>query len=183
MNGQNLMEALSFVDEEYIEQAEATARRFRWQPFAAAAACLGVVLLSARLWMPVQKGAGVEMAAYSMDTVEADQADGAPAVGAAPMMVDAGAVNGSAYQRSALQEMTVCIERYEEETAVCTVTDPGTSDYEVGQQVRVRMPQPEETGTTMATAREIQTEYRVLYVPGEDDTLEAIELTPVEETE
>ena len=44
MNGKEMLEAMSFVDEKYIEDAEIIPkRRPHWQPIAAAAACLVLV--------------------------------------------------------------------------------------------------------------------------------------------
>lgn len=45
MNGRDLLEAMSFLDEELIAQAEPKPRSFRWQWAAALAACFCAVLL------------------------------------------------------------------------------------------------------------------------------------------
>ena len=75
MNGKQMLEAMSFVDEKYIEDAEAAPKRNRihWQGFAAAA-CLTVVL--AGVWsLNSQKETAelaaaqdAEIAAYGADT-------------------------------------------------------------------------------------------------------------------
>ena len=47
MNGKELLEAMSFIDEELLAEAETPARRNGWRRWAAVAACLCILILGA----------------------------------------------------------------------------------------------------------------------------------------
>lgn len=197
MNGNDLLEAMSFLDEEYIEEAEAEPkkRRLYWRPVTgtvAAAACLALVL--AGVWRTTQQkqfeeASMVNAAVYQMET----EADAAPkigvrsteestadqAVGAAPMMV------------SVFSQMTVQVVEQTEEGLLCIVTDPGTSDFQAEQQVTIALPQPEtatvttkEPATAAGTSETVEsaeTLYQVTFDPGEAaEVIIAIEWIPME---
>lgn len=193
MNGNDLLEAMSFLDEKYIDEADAEPkkRRLYWQPaFAtlAAAACLALVLagvwktnqqkqyeevpsLGAAVYqMETEADASPKTSARSMEETAADQA-----VGAAPMML------------SVFSQMTVRVVEQTEDAYVCIVTDPGTSGYEIQQQVTIVLP-AEETAATMepataagTTTDSAETLYQVTFDPGEtSDVITAIEWIPME---
>lgn len=50
MNGKDLLLALSFVDEELIQESEGRALPLGWRRWASAAACVGLLLLGAWAW-------------------------------------------------------------------------------------------------------------------------------------
>lgn len=176
MNGNDLLEAMSFLDEKYIDEAEAEPkkRRLYWQPaLAAAAACLALVLAGVWKTLPQQQeapavGASLykveetEAAAFgarAMEEPAANQADAA----AAPMMA------------SVFARMTVQVVEQTEDAFVCIVTDPGTSGYEAQQQVTIVLPE------TTAATESAETLYQVTFDPGETaEVITAIEWTPME---
>lgn len=185
MNGNDLLEAMSFLDEQYIDEAEAEPkkRRLYWQPaFAAAAACLALVLAGVWKTLPqqqeapavgaslyrVQETEAAVSGARAMEEPAANQADAA----AAPMMA------------SVFARMTVQVVEQTEDSFVCIVTDPGTSGYEIRQQVTIVL--PETTAATDSAAAEAATEsaetlYQVTFDPGEAaEVITAIEWTPME---
>ena len=185
MNGNDLLEAMSFLDEQYIDEAEAEPkkRRLYWQPaLAAAAACLALVLAGVWKTLPQQQEAPAVGAslyrvreteaavsgARAMEEPAANQADAA----ASPMMA------------SVFARMTVQVVEQTEDAYVCIVTDPGTSGYEIRQQVTIVL--PETTAATDSAAAEAATEsaetlYQVTFDPGEAaEVITAIEWTPME---
>ena len=185
MNGNDLLEAMSFLDEQYIDEAEAEPkkRRLYWQPaLAAAAACLALVLAGVWKTLPqqqeapavgaslyrVQETEAAVSGARAMEEPAANQADAA----AAPMM------------SSVFARMTVQVVEQTEDAFVCIVTDPGTSGYEIQQQVTIVL--PETTAATDSAAAEAATEsaetlYQVTFDPGEAaEVITAIEWTPME---
>ena len=190
MNGNELLEAMNFLDEKYIDEAEAEPkkRRLYWQPaFAtvAAAACLTLVL--AGVWKTTrqkqyEEAPSLGAAVYRMETEAAvspeigartaEKTEANQAVDAAPMMV------------SVFARMTVQVVEQTEDAYVCIVTDPGTSGYEIRQQVTIVL--PETTAATDSAAAEAATEsaetlYQVTFDPGETaEVITAIEWTPME---
>ena len=187
MNGNDLLEAMSFLDEQYIDEAEAEPkkRRLYRQPAfvtVAAAACLALVLAGVWKTLPqqqeapavgaslykVEETAAAAFGARAMEEPAANQADAA----AAPMMA------------SVFARMTVQVVEQTEDAFVCIVTDPGTSGYEIRQQVTIVL--PETTAATDSAAAEAATEsaetlYQVTFDPGEAaEVITAIEWTPME---
>lgn len=187
MNGNDLLEAMSFLDEQYIDEAEAEPKKrrlYRQPAFAtvAAAACLVLVLAGVWKTLPQQQEApAVGASLYKVEETEAavsgarameepsaNQADAA----AAPMMA------------SVFARMTVQVVEQTEDAFVCIVTDPGTSGYEAQQQVTIVL--PETTAATDSAAAEAATEsaetlYQVTFDPGEAaEVITAIEWTPME---
>ena len=169
MNGNELLEAMSFLDEKYIDEAEAEPKKrrlYRQPAFAtvAAAACLTLVL--AGVWKTTrqkqyEEAPSLGAAVYRMET-EANQA-----VDAAPMMV------------SVFARMTVQVVEQTEDAYVCIVTDPGTSGYEIRQQVTIVL--PETTTAAEAATDSAETLYQVTFDPGETaDVITAIEWIPME---
>lgn len=186
MNGKELMESMGYVDEKYIAEAEeAPAKRRRWRPLAAtasAAACLALILAgvwSSRLLkeQTTEEEASLFSAAVYQEKAAAgtarmaeenaaDQAlDAAPAmdetianqaVGAAPMMV------------SGLAKMTVQVVERTEDGLLCVVTDPGTSDYQVNDRVKIALPVEAEQETAQPTALATDAQmpqYQVSFLP------------------
>ena len=177
MNGNDLLEAMSFLDEKYIDEAEAEPkkRRLYWQPaLAAAAACLALVLAGVWKTLPQQQGApAVGASLYKVEETEAavsgarameePAANQADAAAAAPMMA------------SVFARMTVQVVEQTEDAYVCIVTDPGTSGYEIRQQVTIVLPE------TTAATESAETLYQVTFDPGETaDIITAIEWIPME---
>lgn len=186
MNGNDLLEAMSFLDEKYIDEAEAEPKKrrlYRQPAFAtvAAAACLALVLAGVWKTLPqqqeapavgaslyrVQETEAAVSGARAMEEPAANQADAA----AAPMMA------------SVFARMTVQVVEQTEDAYVCIVTDPGTSGYEIRQQVTIVL--PETTAATDSAAAEAATEsaetlYQVTFDPGEAaEVITAIEWTPM----
>lgn len=181
MNGRELVEAMSHVDEKYISEAEeAPHRRRHWQELAITAACLALVLVGVWQFRPqLQKDAApaVGAAQYKVEARSMEEAALDQANDAAPMMV------------SALSEMTVRVTEQTGEALLCIVTDPGTSDFQPGDQVTITLPGI--TGTTTETAasetqapntldEETQPLYLVTFLPDQDAaTITPVKLTPI----
>ena len=167
MKGQELMEALSYVDEEYIAAADRKPpHRLRWQPFAAA--CL--VLVLAGVWRFFPK----------METKEAAREDASPmamASGTARSSKEMDAGTGAAVMMaSPFAEMTVQVLEWTEEGARCQVVDPLTSDFQPEDQVTIILPRTEEAAAQPA-AMDLDGEaavYRVSFLPDSgSDTITA----------
>lgn len=129
MNGKEMLEAMSFVDEKYIEDADAAPkrRRIHWQGFAAAAACLAVVL--AGIWNLNSQKETAELTAAPENQIAAYSADQAPMMSAA--------VEKSVF----IPEMTVQVLSQEGSTLHCQVEEPGTGSFEAGQEITVLLPE------------------------------------------
>lgn len=168
MNGKEMLEAMSFVDEKYIEDAEIIPkRRPHWQPIAAAAACLVLVLIGAWKATPT-KDAAPEMAAAQMDEA-AVYSGGTEAL--MPMV-------GAAAARNAMPpEMTVTVVEQDGSTLRCTVDDPGTGEFAPGAQITVLLSSTNDTGEIS-----IPTHLRITYEPGtEESTVTALAWEDAEE--
>lgn len=130
MNGKEMLEAMSFVDEKYIDDAEAAPKRHRihWQGFAAAAACLAVVLVgvwslnSQKETAELTAAQDAEIAAYGADTE------------LSAMM------SGAVSKRIFVPEMTVLVVEQVGNTLRCQVEEPGTGSLEAGQEITVLLP-------------------------------------------
>ena len=165
MNGKDLLESMSHVDEKYIAEAEETPkRRLHWQPLATAAACLVLVLAGVWEFLPRQ-----------------EKLDAAPQAAAFQAKIEEAVVERSLTQHeedqvltagtpmlfSGLVEMTVRVEERGEEAYVCLVTDPGTSDYQVNDRVQIAAPQAdaEQAGAGKGAL------YRVSFLPDQGAAL------------
>ncbi len=129
MNGKQMLEAMSFVDEKYIEDAEAAPKRNRihWQG-SAAAACLAVVL--AGVWSLNSQKETAELTAAQDAEIAAYGAD----TELSAMM------SGAVSKRIFVPEMTVLVVKQEGNALRCQVEEPGTGSFEVGQEVTVLLP-------------------------------------------
>lgn len=129
MNGKEILEAMSFVDEKYIEDAEAAPKRrhIHWQGFAAAA-CLAVVLVG--VWSLNSQKETVELTAAQDAEIAAYGAD----TGLSAMM------SGAVSKRIFVPEMTVLVVEQEGNTLRCQVEEPGTGSLEAGQEITVLLP-------------------------------------------
>lgn len=168
MNGKEMLEAMSFVDEKYIEDAEVIPRRrTHWQPVAAAAACLVLVLIGAWKAMPA-RDAAPETAAAQMDAAavySGDAGDQMPMVGAA------------ASRSATPPEMTVTVVSQEGSTLRCTVDDPGTGEFTPGAEITVLLGDTNGTPEASLSGR-----LRITYVPGtEENTVTALAWEDAEE--
>lgn len=130
MNGKEMLEAMSFVDEKYIEDAEAAPkrRRIHWQGFAAAAACLAVVLVG--VWSLNSQKETAEMTAAQDAEIAAYGAD----TELSAMM------SGAVSKRIFVPEMTVLVVEQEGNALRCQVEEPGTGSLEAGQEITVLLP-------------------------------------------
>lgn len=137
MNGKEMLESMSYVDEKYIADAEIRPKgRLHWQPVAAAAACLALVLVGVGLMAPgreapMELAAGPRQAVAQLEeaAVSGDTADqGMPLMAAAPKSV-------------ALPDMTVTVVAREGSTLRCTVEASGDGAFQPGQEITVLLPQ------------------------------------------
>lgn len=177
MNGRELMESMGYVDEKYIAEAEeASGAHRRWKPLAAtasAAACLALVLLGVWQLRP-QKLTENDTTMVSAALYTGEAASGTAArsmeenaldqgLGVAPMMV------------SGLAEMTVQVVERTEEGLLCVVTDPGTSDYQVNDLVKIALPGEAEQKAAQPAALDADAEpprYEVSFLPDQgSDTI------------
>lgn len=144
MNGKDLIESMTHVDEKYIAEAEEAPRRRRhWQGALVSAACLALVLVGAwQLW-PEQLDKG--QAALTNDTAMAAQSAGT----AAPLMETA--AQDEAFPAAARfkmapapVQMTVRVVEQAEGRLSCVVIDPGTSDFQPEDRVEIALPESAE---------------------------------------
>lgn len=191
MNGKELMESMGLVDEKYIAEAEeATGKQRRWKPLAAtvsAAACLALVLLGVWQFRPqklMENDTTMVSAAVYQTEAAAGTARMAEEVvtdqdlGAAPMMEEAvanQAVGAAPMMVSGLAEMTVQVVERTEEGLLCVVTDPGTSDYQVNDLVKIALPEEAEQEAARPAALDADAEppqYEVSFLPDQgSDTI------------
>lgn len=162
MNGKEMLESMSYVDEKYIADAEVRPKgRLHWQPVAAAAACLALVLVGVGLMAPgretpMELAAGPRQAAAQLEeAASGDTADqGMPLMAAAPKSV-------------ALPEMTVTVVAREGSTLHCTVETSGDGAFQPGQEITVLLPQED--------AEALPTRLHIFYTPAEAaDTVTAL---------
>lgn len=191
MNGKELMESMGLVDEKYIAEAEeAPGKHSRWKPLAAtasAAACLALVLLGVWQFQPqklMENDTTMVSAAVYQTEAAAGTARMAEEVvtdqdlGAAPVMEEAGAnqaVGAAPMMVSGLAEMTVQVVERTEEGLLCVVTDPGTSDYQVNDLVKIALPEEAEQEAAQPAALAADAEppqYEVSFLPDQgSDTI------------
>ena len=191
MNGKELMESMGLVDEKYIAEAEeAPGKHRRWKPLAAtasAAACLALVLLGVWQFRPqklMENDTTMVSAAVYQTEAAAGTARMAEKVvtdqdlGAAPVMEEAGAnqaVGAAPMMASGLAEMTVQVVERTEEGLLCVVTDPGTSDYQVNDLVKIALPEEAEQEAAQPAALAADAEppqYEVSFLPDQgSDTI------------
>lgn len=181
MNGKEMLESLNYVDEKYIEDAQTIPkrRRVRWQPLAAAAACLALVLAAGAWRLTATKDAAPEAAAQ-MDEAAVYSGSAADA----PMMM-------AAAKGAVAQEMTVIV--LEQETTAandagealggadtagvilrCTVDDPGDSGFAPGQEITVLLP---------ASGEALPAHLRIAYVVEAENTVTAVTWAKAETAE
>lgn len=144
MNGKDLIESMTHVDEKYIAEAEEAPRRRRhWPGALVSAACLALVLVGAwQLW-PEQLDKG--QAALTNDTAMAAQSAGT----GAPLMETA--AQDEAFPAAARfkmapapVQMTVRVVEQAEGRLSCVVIDPGTSDFQPEDRVEIALPETAE---------------------------------------
>lgn len=164
MNGKEMLESMSYVDEKYIADAEIRPKgRLHWQPVAAAAACLALVLVGVGLMAPgretpMELAAGPRQAVAQLEeaaAVSGDIADqGMPLMAAAPKSV-------------ALPDMTVTVVAREGSTLRCTVEVSGDGAFQPGQEITVLLPQED--------VETLPTRLHIFYTPAEAaDTVTAL---------
>lgn len=185
MNGKELMESLSYVDEKYIAEAEDTAskRRMRWRPLttaASAAACLALVLLGA--WQFRSQKQTVSDMAMGTTALRAREIAGSVEEAAADQNIDTALMNAFA-----LAEMTVQVVEWTEEALVCIVTDPGTSDYQVNDRVKIALSEGAEQEAPQPAALDTEAEppqYEVSFLPDQgSDTITPIQWNLLENSQ
>lgn len=163
MNGKEMLESMSYVDEKYIADAEVRPKgRLHWQPVAAAAACLALVLVGVGLMAPgretpMELAAGPRQAAAQLEeaAVSGDTADqGMPLMAATPESV-------------ALPDMTVTVVAREGSTLHCTVETSGDGAFQPGQEITVLLPQED--------VEALPSRLHIFYTPAEAaDTVTAL---------
>ena len=164
MNGKEMLESMSYVDEKYIADAEIRPKgRLHWQPVAAAAACLALVLVGVGLMAPgretpMELAAGPRQAVAQLEeaaAVSGDIADqGMPLMAAAPKSV-------------ALPDMTVTVVAREGSTLRCTVEVSGDGAFQPGQEITVLLPQED--------VEALPSRLHIFYTPAEAaDTVTAL---------
>ncbi len=166
MNGKEMLESLNYVDEKYIEDAESIPkrRRVRWQPLAAAAACLTLVLAAGAWRLTVTREAAPETAAQMEEAaVYSGSAADVPMVmaakGAAPEMTVTVLEQAAANDAGETADTAGVILR-------CTVDDPGDSGFAPGQEITVLLP---------ASGEALPAHLRIAYVMEEaENTVTAV---------
>lgn len=165
MNGQELVEAMGYVDEKYVAAADKKpVRAIHWQPIAAAAACLVLVLIGAWRYLPQPQTneAAVEEDAVMVSGTTRSSKEMEVGNGAAVMMV------------TPFVEMTVQVLEWTEEGARCRVVDPMNSGYKIEQELTVILSEV----TEASMEYKAEPVYRVSFLMSEDpDTITAAQWT------
>ena len=174
MNGQDLLEAMSFIDESYIHQMETVQKLrrkvLRWQPVAAMAACLALAMTGLWLYSPTKSMPDTAMPEMQVATVSETVAMNRMLQ--EPQVMAAMALDDDLATGAACLEMTVWLEPQADGSVLCTVVESGTASYEVGTSLRIIL--PEDAGDTAEGT------YIVRFQPnGLEDTVEAMELVPM----
>lgn len=177
MNGKEMLESLSYVDEKYIEDAETTPkrRRVRWQPLAAAAACLALVLVAGAWRLTATKDAAPESAAqmeeavaYSGSAADVPMMMAAAKGARAPEMTVTVLEQAAANDAGEMADTAGVILR-------CTVDDPGDSGFAPGQEITVLLP---------VSGEALPAHLRIAYVAEEaENTVTAVTWTEAETDE
>lgn len=164
MNGKEMLESMSYVDEKYIADAEVRPKgRLHWQPVAAAAACLALVLVGVGLMAPgretpMELAAGPRQAAAQLE--EAAAVSGDTADQGMPLMA-------ATLKGVALPDMTVTVVAREGSTLHCTVETSGDSAFQPGQEITVLLPQED--------VEALPSRLHIFYTPAEAaDTVTAL---------
>lgn len=134
MNGKDLLEAMSYVDEAYIQEAEEPVRRrIHWVRYTAMAACLALVFAG---WNAYQKISRPMLAVYypqedydmraSYELVEEKKSETSQST---PMM------------KSSSCTMKVRFTGMEGNIMLCTVEDGGNTGYPAGTELRIAVPE------------------------------------------
>lgn len=153
MNGKELLESMGHVDEQYVAEAEEGPKHRRyWRTAAISAACLALVL--AGVWQLLPLG------------LENQTEDASPMVmtakESARSTMDTNAMGAAAsFATSAQVQMTVRVTEITEEALLCQVVDPGTSDYQAEDLVKIS-PQEECEPSVL---------YEVLFLPDQGTEL------------
>lgn len=140
MNGKDILEAMSYVDERYVDEADQkpAARRIRWVPYAAAVACLGLVLFGVRqLSRPL---AAVKYTAITEEAAEAEQQEELSVQKVSGTALDEVSGNRSMDIALPLQMTVKALRRTEHGNWICEVTDPGTGSYALSQEIEIAPP-------------------------------------------
>lgn len=128
MNGNDLLKAMSFVDEKYVDEAQQPMRRrISWKPIAAAAACFCLIFLAARVWMPMQSVHNIE-ATVMMEAAKSAITEEA--------MLD---VATNSFSATIPLSMTVRAVNLTDGILTCTVTAPGTSGFAADEIVKLSL--------------------------------------------
>ena len=160
MNGKELLESMGHVDEQYVAEAEEAPKRRRyWQTIGISAACLALVLAGVWRFLPLRLEEQTEDSSPMVMTAK-ESARSLMETNAA----DAPAV--ASYSASALVRMTVRVTEITEEALLCQVVDPGTSDYQAEELIKI----------TLQEECEASALYEVLFLPEQGTEL----LTPVQ---
>lgn len=162
MNGKEMLESMSYVDEKYIADAEVRPKgRLHWQPVAAAAACLALVLVGVGLMAPgretpMELAAGPGQAAAQLEEAAVS---GGTADQGMPLM--------AASKSVALPDMTVTVVAREGSTLHCTVETSGDGAFQPGQEITVLLPQED--------VEALPSRLHIFYTPAEAaDTVAAL---------
>lgn len=181
MNGKDLLEAMSFIDESYIAQAEKKPARKNYRPLITTlttiAACFAL-LVGSGYWYAHGKLARIQMASYKesaysqeLDAFVAPQrvTESVAAGGTESRMLDAADANiAMAVQ---VQTVTVQVTAQEDGFYRCTITDPGTGPWQ-SPGTEIRIPIQEDI--------QLDGIYVLTFDPNnvEGDTITQIEITP-----
>lgn len=139
MNGKDLIESMTHVDEKYIAEAEEAPRRRRhWQGALVSAACLALVLAGAWQFWPERLSKG--QAALTNDAaISAQSAGSAEPLGETAAQEEA--FPAAARFKMAPVQMTVRVVEQSEGRLSCVVIDPGTSDFQPEDRVEIALPE------------------------------------------
>lgn len=192
MNGQEMLEALGYIDEKYIDDAARIPKRKRnrWIVPLAGAACAGIALLTA--WqLATYQSKGVESIQLAMEDFAVEVNDATEAaiasysMDAAPIARSSGATEAAGATATAAiipYEMTVqVVQQQEDGTVLCTVVNPGTGAFQPGQQLQIVWNQAENASASPEETAQLQKTFVITYLPTDEDVISPMSICPVED--
>lgn len=173
MNGDKLLEAMSFVDEKYIAEADAdpVRKKHYWAPLAAMAACFCLIVYSWNTWLsPSEKVSPVSFATVKA-TVEEEAAeelaeDTCTIALERTMLAASAGANSDVMTASLIDQVTVRVTEVREDCFTAEVTAEGI--YAVGTELTIALPEQ----TTPAI--ELDAALVITFTPGDAEIIQPI---------
>ncbi len=138
MNGKDLIESMTHVDEKYIAEAEEAPKRRHWPEILVSAACLALVLVGAWQFWPEQL---IKEQAMDNNAPMASSAQTGGTLEETAAYKDAFPAAARFQMAPSPVQMTVRVVEQAEGRLTCVVIDPGTSNFQPEDRVEIALPE------------------------------------------